>query len=99
MDEEQKRQLARAKNRVHAKESRARKKLWLDELKVSVDQMKEVLNTKEQQIYEMANELERFRQEKQEFLEDQAALQRLFQTAGKSRMTTAGTFLLENMYM
>jgi hypothetical protein len=90
LDEHTKRQLARAKNRVHAKESRARKKLWLDELRDSVDRLKETLEAKEQQIHEMAHEMERCRMEKMEFMQDQAALQSLFQTAGKSSVTIAG---------
>jgi hypothetical protein len=83
-DEDKKRQLARAKNRIHAKESRARKKIWLDDLKVSVDKMKEVLESKEKQIQDMKMELEKFRKEKQDFVEDRAALQKLFQTASKA---------------
>ncbi len=67
-------------------ESRARKKVWLDDLKLSVNKMKGVLDTKEKQIHDMKAELETYRKEKQEFIEDRAALQKLFQTASKAAM-------------
>ncbi len=46
--------------------------------------MKGVLDTKEKQIHDMKAELEKYRKEKQEFIEDRAALQKLFQTASKA---------------
>jgi hypothetical protein len=48
--------------------------------------MKGVLDTKEKQIHDMKAELEKYREEKQEFIEDRAALQKLFQTANKAAM-------------
>ncbi len=48
--------------------------------------MKGVLDTKEKQIYDMKAELEKHRKEKQEFIQDRVALQKLFQTAGKAAM-------------
>jgi hypothetical protein len=48
--------------------------------------MKGVLDTKEKQIHDMKAELEKYRKEKQEFIEDRAALQKLFRTASKAAM-------------
>ncbi len=48
--------------------------------------MKGVLDTKDKQIHDMKAELEKFRKEKHEFIEDRAALQQLFQTASKAAM-------------
>jgi hypothetical protein len=48
--------------------------------------MKGVLDTKDKQINDMKTELEKYRKEKPEFIEDRAALQKLFQTASKAAM-------------
>jgi hypothetical protein len=46
--------------------------------------MEGALDTKEKQIHDMKAELETYHKESLEFIEDRAALQKLFQTASKA---------------
>jgi hypothetical protein len=46
--------------------------------------MKGALDKKDKQIHDIKAELEKYRKEKQDFIEDRSALQKLFQTASKA---------------